>query len=180
MLNCPKCKKDFPITTVINGVRRNLHRRKYCLDCSPFGQHNTRTLENANKLDVYGKCKNCGEILSRKDKVYCNFKCQKQHQYSQFIERWTKGEEDGIIGTYGTSNHIRRYLFEKYDSKCHLCGWSEVNQSTGKIPLEINHIDGNYKNNKEDNLELICPNCHSLTSNYKGANIKKGRHYRNK
>lgn len=46
---------------------------------------------------------------------------------------------------------------------------------TNNIPLEIEHIDGNYLNNKEENLILICPNCHSLTSTYKGANIRFGR-----
>ena len=40
---------------------------------------------------------------------------------------------------------------------------------------QIEHIDGNYKNNAEDNLILLCPNCHSLTSTYKGANLNHGR-----
>lgn len=43
------------------------------------------------------------------------------------------------------------------------------------IPLEIDHIDGNSENNSEENLRLICPNCHSLTATYKGANRGKGR-----
>ena len=48
------------------------------------------------------------------------------------------------------------------------------------IPLEIEHIDGNYKNNDESNLILLCPNCHSLTSTYKGANTERGRNSRSK
>ncbi|MFW5895280.1 MAG: HNH endonuclease [archaeon] len=40
--------------------------------------------------------------------------------------------------------------------------------------LEIEHIDGNAKNNREENLDLICPNCHSLTSTYKALNSGKG------
>jgi 5-methylcytosine-specific restriction endonuclease McrA len=55
------------------------------------------------------------------------------------------------------------------------CGWDEINKYTNKIPLEVEHIDGNWKNNKEENLELICPNCHSLTKTYKGGNRGKGR-----
>ena len=37
-----------------------------------------------------------------------------------------------------------------------------------------------YKNNNEDNLILLCPNCHSLTSTYKGANLNHGRKSRKK
>ena len=51
----------------------------------------------------------------------------------------------------------------------------EKNIYTNTIPLEIEHIDGNYRNNKEENLIVLCPNCHSLTSTYKGANLNNGR-----
>ena len=69
---------------------------------------------------------------------------------------------------------------EKYGNKCSRCGWNEVNPYTGLVPLEIEHIDGNYLNNSEDNLDLICPNCHSLTATYKGANKGNGRKDRKK
>lgn len=38
------------------------------------------------------------------------------------------------------------------------------------IPLELHHKDGNNLNNCLDNLQLLCPNCHALTSNYRGKN----------
>lgn len=56
----------------------------------------------------------------------------------------------------------------------------ETNPYSGTIPLEIDHIDGDYTNNSEDNLQLLCPNCHSLTSTYKGANKGQGRKDRKK
>lgn len=68
---------------------------------------------------------------------------------------------------------------DKYSCKCQLCGWGEPNPYTHTIPLEIHHIDGNYKNNNEDNLQLLCPNCHSLTETYKSHN-KNGRKQRAK
>ena len=71
-------------------------------------------------------------------------------------------------------------MYEKYENKCSKCGWNQKNPHTGKIPLEIEHIDGNYNNNKEENLDLICPNCHSLTETYKGSNRGKGRKERRK
>jgi len=80
-----------------------------------------------------------------------------------------------MSGQAGISGHIRRYLFEKKDHKCEKCGWSEVNIFTENIPLQINHIDGDYKNNKEENLELVCPNCHSLTEFHGSRNKGRGR-----
>ena len=93
----------------------------------------------------------------------------------EYVVRWLAGEEDGMSGKTSISMHIKRWLFAKYDSKCGECGWSEVNQHTGRIPLEVNHIDGNHTNNRPENLELICPSCHSLTSSYRALNKGKGR-----
>jgi hypothetical protein len=101
-------------------------------------------------------------------------------QYFNYIEKWKHGEVTGMRGKYQISLYIVRYLFEKYQNKCSKCGWNEVNQYTGKIPLETEHIDGNFRNNKEENLDLLCPNCHSLTPTYKGANKGKGRKERKK
>ena len=42
-----------------------------------------------------------------------------------------------------------------------------------EIPLEVHHIDGDNLNNELSNLQLLCPNCHALTDNYRGKNIKK-------
>lgn len=83
-------------------------------------------------------------------------------------------------GKYQISNHIRHYLLEKYNYQCAKCGLGKINPFSNIIPLEIEHIDGNYLNNSESNLILLCPNCHSLTSTYKGANRGNGRKERNR
>lgn len=83
-------------------------------------------------------------------------------------------------GDYQISMHIKTYLFKKFNNKCAKCGWGQINPYTKNIPLEIDHINSNYKNNEEDNLILLCPNCHSLTETYKGANLNRGRKSRKK
>ena len=127
-------------------------------------------------------CLNCGKeynvYRSSKGK-FCSNKCQAEYEYKQFIENWKNGEESGLSGEYGISRHIRRYLFEKYNCSCQICGWNEMNPFTGNIPLEIHHIDGDYTNNKEENLQLLCPNHHSLTESFKNHN-KNGRKGRKK
>lgn len=130
--------------------------QKFC-SCSCAAKYN-----NPRKpKKPYPLCKNCGKILRRRNSIFCNNVCQQEYEYSQFVLRWKEGAENGVIGAYQTSRYIKRYLFEKFDGKCARCGWHEINPYTKKIPLEVEHIDGNYMNNDEDNLTLLCPNCHS-------------------
>ena len=124
-------------------------------------------------------CLNCNKDINKKSK-YCSNKCQKEYQYKQYISKWKNGEKTGMRGDYQISMFIKTYLLKKYKNKCAKCGWGEKNIYTGKIPLEVEHIDGNYKNNKEENLTILFPNCHSLTSTYKCANLNNGRKQRKK
>ncbi len=124
-------------------------------------------------------CLYCNKPLKDNNK-YCNNICQANYRYRDYISKWKSGKVNGLKGKYQISNHIRKYLMIKYKHKCSRCGWSKVNPYTKVIPLEIEHLDGNYLNNNEDNLALLCPNCHSLTPTYKGANKGNGRKDRKK
>lgn len=170
---CEKCGNEFPNRMIINGIKRNLHSRKYCLNCSPFGQQ--KGGKKQTKENDYGKCLYCNKPLEVSGRKYCSIHCQQEYMYKQYIDRWKNGEVSGIRGNkwIDISDYIRRYLFEKYDNKCSKCGWAEINPYTNTLPLEIEHIDGDAMNNKEENLLLLCPNCHSLTKTYRGANKGK-------
>ena len=68
---------------------------------------------------------------------------------------------------------LKKRLFEaklKFP-KCELCNWSEK-ASDGRIPLELDHINGNSRDNRLENLRVLCPNCHSLQSTHRGKNKK--------
>jgi hypothetical protein len=41
--------------------------------------------------------------------------------------------------------------------------------------VEVEHIDGNWRNNLPENLTLLCPNCHALTPTFRGLNRGHGR-----
>lgn len=119
-------------------------------------------------------CINCNREIPSRNK-YCSIECQKEYEYKQYIEEWKLGKQDGMRGEYQLSMHVKTYILRKYNYSCAKCGWGKRNPFTNNIPLEIDHIDGNYMNNREDNLIALCPNCHSLTSTYKGANLNNGR-----
>ncbi len=55
------------------------------------------------------------------------------------------------------------------------CGWCERNPATGRVPLELEHVDGDWRNARPENLLLLCPNCHALTPTFKALNKGRGR-----
>ena len=54
---------------------------------------------------------------------------------------------------------------------CEECGWAK-HAPSGRLPLELHHINGDAKDNRLENLQILCPNCHSLKPNYRGRKKK--------
>lgn len=88
-----------------------------------------------------------------------------------------KGGKEYLPALYYIENHIpisSHKLKNKLirdgikEDKCALCGvstWLDV-----KLPLELHHKDGNHYNNELSNLDILCPNCHSIQESNSGAN----------
>ena len=74
-----------------------------------------------------------------------------------------------LIENSGWSSHnIRNRLLKEglKEYKCECCGNSEW---MGKpIPLELHHLNGIHTDNRLENLQILCPNCHAQTNNYSG------------
>jgi len=147
---CKKCGKKFPFLVVINGEKKNLCSRKYCLDCSPYGRHNTKKIDK-KKVDTSKiPCDECG-TFNKKQKG--RKKC------------WT------------CLNRLRRdkvskKIFDIVGIDCWNCGYDKC-----KHAIDFHHIDaknksfqinrdGMMKNSWEKVLVEIkkcvrlCSNCH--------------------
>jgi hypothetical protein len=123
-----------------------------------------------------GQCLNCNRNLNSSKKIYCNNTCQRELDYKSYIRKWLDKKVSGNTSReMFVSNHVKRWLRENRGDSCQRCSWSEINPSTGKIPTQIHHIDGNSRNSHEDNLEILCPNCHSLTETFGNLNRGRGR-----
>jgi endogenous inhibitor of DNA gyrase (YacG/DUF329 family) len=119
-------------------------------------------------------CLSCGKEPARSFYKYCSNACQSSHQRNIIIRNWKAGKITGLNTIGLVSKPVKKYLRDKFGNMCSLCGWSKLNKKTGLIPLVADHIDGNWRNNTEKNLRLICPNCDSLTSTYAGSNRGRG------
>ena len=72
------------------------------------------------------------------------------------------------------SYKLKRRLFNDgiKQPKCEECGWNKKTEN-GRLPLELDHINGCSTDNRLENLRILCPNCHSLKPTHRGKN--KGR-----
>ena len=166
---CECCGKPLPWEQRFN---------KYCSNSCSAKINNQRICRNGK--DVNGFCLNCGKPLHFGNKKYCCKECQIEVEQNQFIERWKQGLESGTKGKHQISTTIRRYLLTLNDYKCQKCGWGEKNPITNSVPLAIHHIDGDCTNNSFENLQVLCPNCHSLTDNFGSLNKESKRFHRKK
>jgi hypothetical protein len=161
--SCLFCERELPYEE---------RRKKFCSHSCSAKFNNSGVVRNGEKSQ---DCIVCQKTTTSSKRNCCSTKCHHKYHYDRYIARWLSGEESGIRGKDQLVVRIRKWLLENRGEKCEKCDWCEVNDKTGKVPITIHHIDGDYKNNRPENLEVLCPNCHSLTHNYGSLNKGNGR-----
>lgn len=194
---CKNCQKTFKIHQIVNGQKKNLNGRRYCLECSPFGQHNTRRIHgNKYTMDQFkeaiktsesvrqvlkklglGEWSNNYKMVRAKAKELnldlSHFKGHGSNKGRTFPSRTVPIQEYLSNARRISSNDLRIRLLKDgiFKYKCYKCDRDTWNGQP--ISLELEHIDGNRFNNSLDNLTILCPNCHAQTATYRGKNKGK-------
>jgi len=75
-------------------------------------------------------------------------------------------------GKFITASKLRNRLLEEgfKEEKCEKC--NNTNWMGVKIPLELHHINGDHYDNRLENLQILCSNCHSIEHNYSNNSTK--------
>ncbi len=130
---CLICKKSF----THKSARCN--KAKYCSNPCRYQAHK-------NKGRTEYSCKHCHKKfnapLSTK-RIYCSRKCVQKESHLTFKPSFTT---------------VRKALLtRKMITICNRCGYKDE-----PLILGVHHKDRNRNNNDISNLEVLCPNCHSL------------------
>ena len=156
---CQKCQSEFPLRwkNPETGKIHLFQRRKFCLACSPFGEHNTKILNEIKTTKICPKCKinkEFSEFYNRNSgtgvSVYCKL-CT--NQQTIFRQRMLKSKAIVYKG-----------------NKCAVCGYK-----TCEAALEFHHLNPEEKDfsiaharltsfenikSELDKCVLVCANCH--------------------
>lgn len=169
--NPKKCKKCNKI--IEYKYRVNSFCSRTCAKINNNFEKNTSAKiikkRQEKALRNFFKCKFCFiDLKNTSNKMFCSNKCCGNYRFMENFLVWYYNEGDYIA----KRETIKQFLVLSEGYKCKECGISEYKGK--KLSLHLEHIDGKWQNNRKDNLCLLCPNCHSQTSTYKGKNIGNG------
>jgi len=158
---CPKCNSEHN--------KKGSFCSRICANSRSWSTEDklkkSESAKNSEKLKIANKkiANNPDRIQKYKDSVRKRQEANVQQILQEEFENLTGGEK-------------RIRIYYEQELKCNCCKndkWMDQ-----KIPLELEHKDGNNSNNERENLELLCPNCHALTTTWRGRN-KKGQRPKN-
>lgn len=156
-----------------------MRKRKWSITKLKQSVSNSRSIRQVlKKLEL----KEAGGNYSQIKKYIKKYNIDTKH----FMGRgWSKGlkgigkdriplEKILVISSNYQSHKLKNRLFKAGIKKpqCEECGWAQRSKD-GRLPLELDHINGNSCDNRLNNLRILCPNCHSLKPTHRGRNHKK-------
>jgi len=145
---CPKCQTEHS--------KNGTFCSRQCANSRTFSVESRKKKSIANKN--YWTSLSDAERLNR-------INIAKQINQGKRVDRLF--EADFIDLSYQSKR--KRVIIEQL-GKCNRCGIDKWLEEI--ITFELEHKDGNNKNNDRSNLEILCPNCHSLTSTWRGRKNK--------
>ena len=163
---CDNCGSEFLLRK--SAIKHHNFCNRKCWN--EYLKNNSDSIKGEERI-----CSFCQRpyIVSKNSKgKYCSVECQHKDILKHNAEKIEQG--------YNVSHRIlRTYLINKY-TKCMNpnCKWDW--ESDDNPQLELHHIDGIHTNNVLSNCVLLCPNCHSMTDNYKFKNSHKSTRNRKK
>ena len=199
-LKCERCGKELPAASFSAHLDKCLAGRcvycgmmidkgkKFCNSkCSAlYSNYHSELLKKCKRGPKTGNytshgcvniCRNCGKVIS--GEKFCNMSCKCEYDRDRQIFKWLCGELSGTCPS-GAKSYVKFWALRNSKFSCSACGWNKLNPYTRNSTLEVDHIDGDSSNNASENIRILCPNCHSLTSTYKGSNKNSCRTYRKK
>lgn len=161
---CFRCHAEFPNHVRINGRGRNLQRRKFCLDCSPFGMHNTKDLVLQSLLvqsePLVRYCPGCMEMRGSGEFYLCRNGLGRNKYCKPCANRQTVLRQ----------HRLKQAAVDYKGGCCGNCGYRRYIGS-----LEFHHLDPLQKDfnlaaahctnfekiqGELDKCVLLCANCH--------------------
>lgn len=158
---CPKCKKSHENT--------GMYCSRSCANSRTFSP------ETNKKKSQSGKAFYATMTLEDR-KEYCKAKTLKYdfEEHQRIVQQKNRAREWSKPYEEMSHSSVRKRLLHERNYTCEECGIG--NMYNGKpLSLELDHIDGNSKNNKIENLRILCPNCHSQTPTHRSKNIRYKR-----
>ena len=157
MVNCKKCGNEFePKKGLINFCSIECRNSRIWSDDDKTKKSNSA--KKSNK--VKEAAKNRAPILVE---TWAKIKVKREEERKQKILT-----SDYISLSFESLRDRIKYEQNECCNNCKNSEWLGV-----RIPLELEHKDGNHFNNERENLEMLCPNCHALTSTWRGRNKTK-------
>jgi hypothetical protein len=175
-----KCARGFSTKLKRQEVNKKVSQKlrskgRTCLMCRKKFVRDVQDKSGKFCDDCKLKCRSCEKQLS-KEELSSGFKTCDDCKLRRRVT--TTQKEAGLCFAdvcdfeqlWNNEVRKKRLICEvgRFCFKCKLDKWNGLS-----ISLELHHIDGNTKNNKRENCELLCPNCHAQTDTWKWRNIHR-------